>query len=159
VFEKLIFSRFEWIKMNTDISSCNAVKYQIESIINGFLAFAGVWLSSDIFFYLIIFNGVFEYAFGFQNSPINILISLFDKVIAKNDLSAGFQVPPKIVLKTNSIFMIMFAVIAIWLIYDDLISYVWLPGSLIGAFSILVGTTGICPVALTYAYYKKIQAQ
>lgn len=153
-----VFSSLLWkgcMYMNVETVNCNVIKYQIESILNGVLAILGMVFSIQEFFILIAINGIVEYLLGFQYSPINLFISSFKKSFTKSIINNSSQVPPRIVLKINSVMMIMLSVMAVFLLSQNMHDYMLIPASLIATFSILVGTTGICPVAITYAYYKK----
>jgi hypothetical protein len=126
------------------------LQYKTESIGNGLIALLGFFTGNPYVFGLVILSGILELTFGFQKSPIAQFARIIDRKYGADQWNFRSRLPPLPVLKINSFFMILIALVAVYLATTHS-PYLWLPANLIAVFAILVGVTGICPVAITYA--------
>ncbi|MBT4835909.1 MAG: hypothetical protein HON94_01040 [Methylococcales bacterium] len=130
------------------------LQYHIELIFNGLIALLALiainfqeHLTFISYGYLFLAS-IIEVIFGFPFSVINILTRLL-KSLGLDKIKIDKKVPPKVVLLINSCMMGTLSFCGL-VLYSYNIDYYWIPASLIAIFSLLAGTTGICPVAVTY---------
>lgn len=144
--------------MDNARSSYVLLQYKTESIGNGLIALLGFFTGNPFVFGLVVLSGIFELTFGFQKSPFAQFARVIDRWHDADQWNFRSRLPPPPVLKINSFFMIMIAFAAIYLAATHS-PYLWIPANLIAVFAILVGVTGICPVAITYALVLRAQGK
>jgi hypothetical protein len=135
------------------------LKYQLKSILMGLVCLTFVALERvEILYFLLGVNFV-ELVGGLNFNIFCLMIGVFNHPLKLYNIPLKFSVPPKPVLITNSIIQISLVVGSIFMHEGSLKEHTWIPMTLYGVFSILVGTTGICPVAIMYGmmFNKKIE--
>jgi len=130
------------------------VQYRIELIMTGIAGLAIPALhqfSYNVYlpvYMLLAIVALSELTIGLHYSPWNLSLLPFKPILKR--FNPQGRIPPSVVLNINATIMLILACsgLALGLSAPN---WAWLPATLIGTFAMLAGTTGLCPVALTYA--------
>jgi hypothetical protein len=124
------------------------LKYQFKSILMGVVCLLFVAIERIEILYFLLAINIVELFGGLNFNLFSLILSTLNHPLKLYNISLSFRVPPKPVLLVNSVIQIILLITSIFLSFNSTRNLAWVPMTLYGVFSILVGTTGICPVAI-----------